>query len=74
MFHCKPNVMPPIIYPTNHCQTHTFSKTIVPHIHPQHTTNVNHQHFKHVHQYPHTYSSYCPVTHSHMHCGKPCCN
>ncbi|PAE57715.1 spore coat protein, partial [Bacillus licheniformis] len=25
MFHCKPNVMPPIVHPTNCCQTHTFS-------------------------------------------------
>ncbi|MED4654997.1 spore coat protein CotD, partial [Bacillus licheniformis] len=55
-------------------QTHTFSKTVVPHIHPQHTTNVHHQHFQHVHQYPHNYSSFNPVTHSHTHCGKPCCN
>ncbi|PAE57716.1 spore coat protein, partial [Bacillus licheniformis] len=25
MFHCKPNVMSPIVHPTNCCQTHTFS-------------------------------------------------
>ncbi|MCY8555570.1 CotD family spore coat protein, partial [Bacillus haynesii] len=26
-------------------------------MHPQHTTNVNHQHFQHVHYYPQTQSA-----------------
>ncbi|NTU25581.1 hypothetical protein HPX95_05220 [Bacillus tequilensis] len=38
-----------------------------------HTTNVNHQHFEHVHYYPHSYSSYDPVSVDHKYCGEPCC-
>ncbi|WP_083460681.1 CotD family spore coat protein [Gulbenkiania mobilis] len=43
-------------------------------MHPQHTTNVHHQHYQHVHQYPHSYSNCNSVTQSQIHCGKPCCN
>lgn len=71
MHHCK--ILPPIVHPTKCCEHHTFSNTIVPHIHPQHTTSVNHQHYEHVHYFPHSYSNYDPVTEHHKYCGKPCC-
>ncbi|MCR9038584.1 spore coat protein CotD [Bacillus sp. L381] len=79
MFHhhhhcCRPNVMPPIVHPTNCCEHHCFTNTVVPHIHPQHTTNVNHHNFEHVHYYPHTFSNVDPTTHQHFQCGSPCCD
>ncbi|APJ11442.1 CotD family spore coat protein [Bacillus sp. FSL R5-0654] len=72
--HCHPNVTQPIVHPTNHCCTHSESTTIVPHIHPQHVTNVHHHNFKHVHYFPHTFSQVDPTTHQHFNCGGPCCN
>ncbi|ASB88896.1 CotD family spore coat protein [Bacillus sonorensis] len=72
MYHCRPNVARPVVHPTKYCENHSFSKTIVPHIHPQHVTNVNHHKYEHVHYYPTSYSKYDPVTHHHSHCGKPC--
>ncbi|ASU98511.1 MULTISPECIES: spore coat protein CotD [Bacillus] len=74
MHHCRPHMMAPIVHPTHCCEHHTFSKTIVPHIHPQHTTNVNHQHFQHVHYFPHTFSNVDSATHQHFQAGKPCCD
>ncbi len=41
---------------------HTFQNTIVPHIHPSHTTTVNHHNFQHVHSFPHTESVVNEVT------------
>lgn len=67
--HFRPNVLPPIVYPTKCCVTHTCQKTIVPHIHPSHTTNVNHHRFDHLHYYPHTQSFANEVSHQHFHCG-----
>lgn len=59
---CRPNVMPPIIHPTKHCCANTYSETIVPHIHPQHTTIVNHEHFQHQHYFPQSTSVVNQVT------------
>ncbi|MCY9369445.1 CotD family spore coat protein [Bacillus haynesii] len=64
--HCKPHVMAPIVHPTQCCYNHTQSKTVVPHIHPQHTTNVNHQHFQHVHYFPQTQSAVNQASHQHF--------
>ncbi|KAB2338277.1 spore coat protein CotD [Cytobacillus depressus] len=55
-------VTPPIVSPTQCCVNHTFQNTIVPHIHPSHTTTVNHINFDHVHSFPHTHSVVNEVT------------
>lgn len=57
------NVTPPIIHPTVNNVNHTFSTTVVPHIHPFHTTTVNHHMFQHKHFCTHTES-----------CCNECCN
>nr|WP_263325951.1 spore coat protein [Neobacillus sp. Marseille-Q6967] len=57
------NFAPPVIHPTRHIVNHTFSTTVVPHIHPVHTTTINHHMFQHKH--------YCPQTAS---CAEECCN
>ncbi|MBT2656351.1 spore coat protein CotD [Bacillus sp. ISL-18] len=57
------NFLPPVIHPTQQIVNHTFSTTVVPHIHPVHTTTVNHHMFQHKHYCPHTAS-----------CAEECCN
>jgi spore coat protein D len=57
------NFLPPVIHPTQQIVNHTFSTTVVPHIHPVHTTTVNHHMYEHKH--------YCPQTAS---CAEECCN
>ena len=54
--HHRPKVMPPIVYPTKCCVQHYHDTTIVPHIHPSHTTHVNHHMYQHNHYFPHTES------------------
>ncbi|WNS73983.1 spore coat protein [Bacillus sp. DTU_2020_1000418_1_SI_GHA_SEK_038] len=64
--YCGPrptNVLPATVSPTKCCVNHTFQNTIVPHIHPSHTTTVNHHNFQHVHSFPHTQSVVNEVTH-----------
>lgn len=56
------NVLPAIVSPTKCCVNHTFQNNIVPHIHPSHTTTVNHVNFQHVHSFPHTQSVVNEVT------------
>ncbi|ATH92001.1 spore coat protein [Bacillus glycinifermentans] len=70
--YCKPYVARPIVYPTRKCEYHEYSKTIIPHIHPQHVSKVKHHKYEHVHYYPTTYSKYEPESHYHSHHGKPC--
>ncbi|SDZ04151.1 MULTISPECIES: CotD family spore coat protein [unclassified Bacillus (in: firmicutes)] len=48
---------PPVIHPTKQCVTNTFSTTVVPHIHPTHTTHVHHQQVKNQHFFPQTFSN-----------------
>ena len=62
----------PHVYPTKYCEDHHYSKSVVPHIHPQHTKKIDHHKYEHVHYYPHTYSHHKDVSHEHYHCGKPC--
>ncbi|MED4453766.1 CotD family spore coat protein [Metabacillus fastidiosus] len=64
--HCRPKVMAPIIHPTKKCCVNTYSETIVPHIHPQHTTIVNHEHYKHQHYFPQSTSVVNEVTNQHF--------
>ncbi|WP_445492264.1 CotD family spore coat protein [Niallia sp. 03133] len=55
--HCRPkHVLPAVVHPTKCCVNHTFSNNIVPHIHPTHTTTVNHVNYEHQHYFPHTQS------------------
>ncbi|MFD2445810.1 CotD family spore coat protein [Bacillus sp. CGMCC 1.16607] len=69
---CRPNnILPAIVHPTKCCTNHTFANTIVPHIHPSHTTTVNHQNFQHKHYFPHTQSVVGEVTHQHFNCSGP---
>lgn len=63
--HCS-KVWPAVIHPTKCCVNHTFSNNIVPHIHPSHTTTVNHVNFQHQHYFPHSQSQVTQVTHQHF--------
>lgn len=61
--HCKPNhILPAVVHPTKCCVNNTFTNNIVPHIHPTHTTTVNHVNYEHQHFFPHTQSSETVVT------------
>ncbi|WP_170007053.1 CotD family spore coat protein [Bacillus fonticola] len=63
--HCpkRPDcVMPPVVHPTKTCVNHTFSNTVVPHIHPQHNVTVNHQNYQHNHYFPQSQSVAQEVT------------
>ncbi|GHH98229.1 CotD family spore coat protein [Neobacillus kokaensis] len=66
------NVTPPVVHPTTNYVNHTFSKTVVPHIHPVHTTTVNHHMFEHKHYCPHTSSCCEEVCNQHVNCCNPC--
>nr|WP_042355307.1 CotD family spore coat protein [Bacillus rubiinfantis] len=66
------NMAPPVIHPTTNYVNHTFSKTVVPHIHPVHTTTVNHHMFEHKHYCPHTSSCCEDVCNQHVNCCNPC--
>ncbi|PEJ74426.1 spore coat protein [Bacillus pseudomycoides] len=68
MYHCHPCfgghkpvgpicTTPPVVHPTKQCVTNTFSTTVVPHIHPTHTTHVHHQQVKNQHFFPQTVSN-----------------
>ncbi|PEE44032.1 CotD family spore coat protein [Bacillus pseudomycoides] len=68
MYHCHPCfgghkpvgpicTTPPVVHPTTQCVTNTFSTTVVPHIHPTHTTHVHHQQVKNQHFFPQTVSN-----------------
>lgn len=56
------NILPAIVSPTKCCVNHTFQNNVVPHIHPSHTTTVNHINYQHVHSFPHTQSVVNEVT------------
>ncbi|MBU8879050.1 spore coat protein [Bacillus sp. FJAT-29790] len=63
--YCGPRpscILPPIVHPTQCCVNNTFQNNVVPHIHPTHTTNVNHINFQHEHFFPHTESFVNEVT------------
>lgn len=49
---CADKVAAPIMHPAMNNMVNTYSSTIVPHVHPQHTTVVNHHVTKHAHMYP----------------------
>lgn len=66
------NVTPPIIHPTTNIVNHTFSTTVVPHIHPVHTTTINHHLYQHKHYCPHTASCAEEVCNEQINCCNPC--
>ncbi|KJE27976.1 inner spore coat D family protein [Geobacillus kaustophilus] len=69
--HCLPNVTAPIVHPP-HCNVlHHFEATIVPHIHPSHTTHVYHHLYEHQHYFPHTESVVAQAASRHLYCPGP---
>jgi spore coat protein D len=66
------NFMPPVIHPTQQLVNHTFSTTVVPHIHPTHTTTINHHMFQHKHFCPQTASCCNECCHQEFNCCNPC--
>jgi spore coat protein D len=64
----RPNMVAPIVHPTKCCVQHHHCTTIVPHIHPSHTTNVNHHMYQHNHYFPHTESVVNEVSNQHFTC------
>jgi len=66
------NITPPVIHPTQQFVNHTFSTTVVPHIHPVHTTTVNHHLFQHKHYCPQTASCAEEVCNQQINCCNPC--
>lgn len=59
---CPTNVLPATVSPTKCCVNHTCENHIVPHVHPSHTTTVNHINFQHQHHFPHSQSVVNEVT------------
>lgn len=62
---CRPrpnNVLPAVVHPKKCCVNHTFQNNVVPHIHPTHTTTVNHINYQHQHYFPQTQSVVNEVT------------
>jgi len=66
------NFLPPVIHPTQQIVNHTFSTTVVPHIHPVHTTTVNHHMYQHKHYCPQTASCAEECCSQHINCCNPC--
>ncbi|WP_338749592.1 CotD family spore coat protein [Bacillus sp. FJAT-52991] len=70
MFPCRPPiVMPAVVHPPKCCENHMFENIIVPHIHPTHTTNVQHQLFEHQHYFPQTQSFVQNAQYQQQMCG-----
>lgn len=69
--HCKQpsQVLPAIVHPTKCCTTHSFNNVVQPHIHPSHTTHVNHTNIQNQHYFPHTQSAVNQVTSTNMNMG-----
>jgi len=66
------NFLPPVIHPTQEIVNHTFSTSVVPHIHPVHTTTVNHHMYQHKHYCPQTASCCEDVCNQQINCCNPC--
>ena len=66
------NFMPPVIHPTNQIVNHTFSTTVVPHIHPTHVTTVNHHMYQHKHYCTESASCCDEVCSQQINCCPPC--
>ncbi len=70
-------VAPAQVSPTQHQVNTNVFNTVVPHVHPSHTTTVNKQIFTHKHFFPHTQSVVNECYNQHMICKmphhNPCC-
>lgn len=71
-----PQMMPTQVAPTQVSPTQQFVKTnlfntVVPHVHPSHTTIVNKQLINHQHYFPHTQSVVNQCFEKHTVCGCP---
>ncbi|WP_407690443.1 CotD family spore coat protein [Rummeliibacillus pycnus] len=67
---------PPQISPTRQIVKTNIINTVVPHIHPTHTTTVNKHMINHEHYFPHTESVVNECYENHIMCEmphKPCC-
>ena len=53
---CRCNDTRDIVYPTRKEVKNTYSEETINHIHPSHTTVINHHTIRNVHFYPHTTS------------------
>ncbi|MFC7319717.1 CotD family spore coat protein [Halobacillus campisalis] len=51
-----PRVMPAQYAPVRQLPQRVNSEVIIPVVHPSHTTQYNHTHYKYVHSFPHTQS------------------
>lgn len=70
--HCMPNhVMPAnqVVYPTKCCEKHNHILNEVDHIHPSHTTIMNHHHVKNKHFFPHSESVVNTVDYENVNMG-----
>ena len=70
------NVLPTSVAPTQVSPTQEFvntnlMNTVVPHVHPSHTTTVNKQVFTHKHYFPHTQSVVNQCCSQHLVCPGP---
>lgn len=64
---CKPShILPAVVHPTKCCVDHNFVNNVVPHIHPTHTTTVNHINYQHQHHFPQSQSVVNEVTNQHF--------
>ncbi|MDP4083832.1 MAG: CotD family spore coat protein [Bacillota bacterium] len=66
------NYMPPVIHPTQQIVNHTFSTTVVPHIHPTHVATVNHHMYQHKHYCTQSASCCNEVCNQEFNCCNPC--
>ncbi|MGG6445828.1 CotD family spore coat protein [Pseudobacillus badius] len=73
---CPPQVLPaqfdpPLVSPTQQFVKTNVFNTVVPHIHPSHTTTVNKHMIHHQHYFPHTESVVNECCEQHLMCGMP---
>ncbi|MGL4523691.1 MAG: CotD family spore coat protein [Bacilli bacterium] len=68
---CQPQVCyaPPVVHPTCHQVVNTYSTVIVPHIHSQHTTVVNHKMIQNQHHFEQSTSQQQTMQQTDVSCG-----
>ncbi|MGG4267494.1 CotD family spore coat protein [Peribacillus simplex] len=79
--HCPPNMLPTQVAPTQFSPTQQYvntnvSNTVIPVVHPSHTTTVNKHVNTYKHYFPHTQSVVNECYTENLICGKPhnpCC-
>nr|WP_295973265.1 CotD family spore coat protein [uncultured Bacillus sp.] len=59
---CPTTVCPAVVHPTKCCVNHTCQNVIIPHVHPLHTTTVNHINYQNQHHFPQSASVVNEVT------------